>query len=140
MNATLSLLLFASLIFGLSVSANEFTAAKTTSFQGESEHWSGTFTAEIPDGEIALAGKLKYKGQDLDSLGQVLCTFETAAGKIVTESLLAGSTSINAPIGEKGTIESIGIGGNKSLMSKTEVVKVTVKWDGKSESFDLRKQ
>ncbi len=109
------------------------------SFQGEGENWSGTFTAEIPDGEITQAGKLKYKGQDLDSLGRVICTFETAAGKIVAESLLAG-TSTDAPIGEKGTIESIGMGGNKSLMSKTEVVKVTVKWDGKSESFNLHKQ
>ena len=109
------------------------------SFQGEGENWSGTFTTEIPDGEITQAGKLKYKGQDLNSLGRVLCIFETAAGKIVAESLLAG-TSIDAPIGEKGTIESIGMGGNKSLMSKTEVVKVTVKWDGKSESFNLHKQ
>lgn len=127
------------LFLGFTVSAQEIKSFKALTYHGESENWSGAFTAEVLNGVVTQEGVLKYKGQDVDSIGQVSCSYETTAGRLSSTSLLAGSGT-DSPIGEKGTQKSTGMGGNIKLFSKVEMVKVTVKWDGKVESFNLYKQ
>ncbi|MGN7410918.1 hypothetical protein [Sporosarcina sp. SAFN-010] len=128
------------LILGFTVSAQEIKSSKVLTYHGESENWSGAFTTEVLNGVVIQEGILKYKGQDIDSTGPVSCSFETTAGGLSSTSRLAGSSGTNSPIGEKGTHKSTGKGGNINLFSKVEIVKVTVKWDGKVESFILYKQ
>lgn len=127
------------LILGFTVSAQEIKSSKALTYHGESENWSGAFTTEVLNGVVIQEGILKYKGQDIDSTGQVSCSYETTAGGLSSTSRLAGSGT-DSPIGEKGTQKSTGKGGNINLFSKVEMVKVTVKWDGKVESFNLYKQ
>ncbi|MGE7625426.1 hypothetical protein ACQKMD_21235 [Viridibacillus sp. NPDC096237] len=137
-NATFFLLLCSILIMGLPVSAQELKPTNVVSFHGESENWVASFSTDLLEGGITTEGNLKYKGKDVDSVGQVSCTYETSAGGLAMFSLLAG-TSIGSPVGEKGTLSTKGLGGNVNLYSKIEVVKVTVKWDGKTELFNLYK-
>lgn len=133
------LLLCTILILGLSVSAQETDKPKLISYHGESENWAGTFTIEFTEAGITKLGNIKYKGEDVDSIGYVSCTYETIAGTSSITSQLAGLSKMGSPIGEKGTLSSRGAGGNINLYSKIEVVKVTVEWSGKTESFNLYK-
>ncbi|MCM3358071.1 hypothetical protein [Psychrobacillus sp. MER TA 171] len=137
-NSLFVLFLFFLLFSSLSVSAQETNSSKIM-YQGESENWKGDFTIEISEGAITKLGKIKYKGKDVDSVGQVSCTYETIAGTTSTKALLAGLDSIDSPIGEKGTLSSKSVIGNSNLYSKIDVIQVTVNWDGKTESFDLYK-
>ncbi|MGE7921489.1 hypothetical protein ACQKM9_21540 [Viridibacillus sp. NPDC093762] len=130
---------------GLPVSAQELKPTKVVSFNGESfngesENWVASFSTDLLEGGITTEGNLKYKGKDVDSVGQVSCTYETSAGGLAMFSLLAGTSSNGSPVGEKGTLSTKGLGGNINIYSKIEVVKVTVKWDGKTELFNLYKQ
>ncbi|MEG0260981.1 MAG: hypothetical protein RR595_11495 [Lysinibacillus sp.] len=138
-NAIFVLLLYLLLILGLSVSAQETKSSKVISYHGESENWLGSFTIEYTKEEVMEQGKIKYKPEDVGSVGQVTCIFETITGKTTSISQLAG-ISIDSPIGEKGTLSSKSVAGNINFNSKMDVVNVTVKWDGKTESFTLYKE
>lgn len=132
------------LILGLSVSAQESEKSKVISYHGESEHWLGDFTIEFKGETITKLGKIKYKGEDIDSVGLVLVTFDTITGKSTSSGSLAGLSTIDSPIGEKGTRTSRGIIGSNDQVndsySKLEVVKVSVEWSEKTESFNLYKK
>lgn len=129
------------LIFNLTVSAQEKSSSKVFTYHAESENWVGNFTIETSEEGTTTIGYLKYKGEDIDSVGQVSSKYETVYGELSSKSLLAGVDSPYAPIGEKGTSSAKGISGRDSnSYSKVEVVEVTVKWDGKTESFILYKQ
>ena len=125
------------LFLGLSVSAQEIKSSKVLTYHGEGENWVGDFTIGISEEEITRQGNLKYKGEDVDSVGQVSVTFETTFSKSSSKSLLAGLDSPDSPIGKKGTVSTLGKSGNTNPWSKVEVVKVNVEWDGKTESFSL---
>lgn len=137
--STFVLLLCSLLILGLSVSGQDLKSSKVIGYHGESENWLGAFTIEFSKGGITKLGNIEYIGEDVGSVGQVSYTYETIAGTLSGTSLLAGIDSPASPIGEKGTLSSKSVGGNRNLYSKIEVVKVTVKWDGKTESFNLYK-
>ncbi|MFJ5770087.1 hypothetical protein [Psychrobacillus sp. NPDC093180] len=132
------------LVLGLSVSAQEIKSPKVLTYHGESENWVGDYTLEISEGAITKLGSLKFKGEDVDSVGWISCTYEAGTGRTTIKSLLAGVHPTDSPIGEKGTLSSkTVVGGSKegnNLYSKVKVVKVTVEWDGKTESFNLYKQ
>ncbi|KAA0955476.1 hypothetical protein FQ087_12755 [Sporosarcina sp. ANT_H38] len=108
-------------------------------YHGENENWVGDFTIGISEEGITRLGNLKYKGEDVDSVGQVSVTFETIFSKSSSKSLLAGLDSPDSPIGEKGTVSIKSLSGNGNPWSKVEVVKVNAEWDGKTESFNLYK-
>lgn len=128
------------LIFNFPVSAEEIEPSTVLTYHGESENWVGDFTIEISEDRITRLGEIKYKGEDLDSVGQVTYMFKTAFGKTTSKSLLAGLDSPYSPIGEKGTASTKVISGHGSnSYSKIEVVRLSVKWDGGTESFNLYK-
>lgn len=144
--ATLVLLLCSLLVLvlALSVSAQELKSTKVLTYHGESENWVGDFTLEISKGAITKLGNIKYQGEDVGSVGWVSCTFQTGIGTTISKSLLAGVHPLNSPIGEKGTLTSYSVAGSSneriSTYSKVKIVKVTVEWDEKTESFNLYKQ
>ncbi|MEK3977519.1 hypothetical protein MKY37_00345 [Psychrobacillus sp. FSL K6-2836] len=142
--ATLVLLLCSLLVLALSVPAQEIKSPKVLTYHGESENWVGDFTLEISKGAITRLGKIKYQGEDVVSVGWVSCTFETGIGTSISKSLLAGVHPLNSPKGEKGTLTSYSVAGSSneriSTYSKVKIVKVTVEWDEKTESFNLYKQ
>ena len=110
-------------------------------YHGESENWLGDFTIETSEEGTTTLGYLKYKGEDIDLVGQVSSKYETVYGELSSKSLLAGVNSPYAPIGEKGTSSAKGMSGRDSnSYSKVEVVKVIVKCDEKTEAFELYKQ
>lgn len=119
--ATFVLLLCFLLILGLSVSAQEIKSSKVISYHGESKNWLGDFTIEISQGGITKLGIIKYKGDDVDSVGQVSCTYVTIFGTLSSKSLLAGMDSPDSPIGEKGTLSSKSVVGSSNSYSKIEV-------------------
>ena len=132
------------LILGLSVSAQEIKSAKgegekksseVLTYHGEGENWVGDFTIGITEEEITKQGNLKYKGEDVDSVGQVSVTFHTIFSESSSKSLLAGLDSPDSPIGEKGTVSTLGKSANTNLWSKVGAVRVDVEWDGKAELF-----
>jgi len=142
--ATLVLLLFSLLVLGISVSAQEIKSPKVLTYHGESENWVGDFTLEISEGAITKLGNIKYKGEDVGSVGWVSCTYEAGTGSQTSKSLLAGVHPLDSPKGEKGTQSSQTVAGSSNersnLYSKVKVVKVTIEWDGKTESINLNKQ
>ena len=142
--ATLVLLLCSLLVLGLSVSAQEIKSPKVLTYNGESENWVGDFTLEISEGAITKLGNIKYKGEDVGSVGWVSCTYEAGTGSQTSKSLLAGVHPLDSPKGEKGTQSSKSVAGSSNersnLYSKVKVVKVTIEWDGKTESINLYKQ
>lgn len=144
-NSAVFILLFCfSLILSLSVSAQELEKSKVIYYHGESENWLGDFTTEFKGETITKLGKVKYKGTDVDSVGFVLVTFDTITGKSTSSGSLAGLSTIDSPIGEKGTRTSRGVIGSNAKVndsySKLEVVKVTVEWGENKETFNLYKQ
>lgn len=138
--ATFALFLCTLLILGLSVAAQKSDTPKVISYHGESENWLGAFTAEFTGKRITELGYIKYKGKDVNSVGLVEVTYETNSGGLSSISYLAGLDSIDSPIGEKGTQTSSGAVGNNNQYSKTKIIKVTVEWSGKTETFNLYKQ
>ena len=142
--ATLVLLLCFLLVLALSVPAQEIKSPKVLTYHGESENWVGDFTLEISKGAITRLGKIKYQGEDVVSVGWVSCTFQTGIGTTISKSLLAGVHPLDSPKGEKGTQSSQTVAGSSNersnLYSKVKVVKVTIEWDGKTESINLNKQ
>ncbi|MEK4485698.1 hypothetical protein MHH81_08845 [Psychrobacillus sp. FSL H8-0484] len=132
-------LLLCSLILGLSVSAQELKSSEVLTYHGEDENWVGKFTIGISEEGVTRQGYLKYKGEDVVSVGQVSVTFETIFSKSSSKSLLAGLDSPDSPIGEKGTVSTLGKSGNAHPWSKVEAVRVYVEWDGKAEMFFLYK-
>ncbi|WP_274309967.1 hypothetical protein [Solibacillus daqui] len=119
--AIFMLLLCSLLILGLSVSAQETDKPKVISFHGESENWLGAFTVEFTGERITELGYIKYKGEDVNSVGLVEVTYETNSGGLSSISYLAGLDSIDSPIGEKGTSTTKGAVGNNNQYSKTKL-------------------
>ncbi|MGE7921493.1 hypothetical protein ACQKM9_21560 [Viridibacillus sp. NPDC093762] len=97
----------------------------------------GDFTIDISKEGVTKIGNIKYKGEDVDSVGQASCTYDTIFGGQSIKSQLAG---MDSPIEERGTLLSKAVvGNNNNVYSKVKFIKVTVKWDGKTESFNLYK-
>ncbi|WP_093061118.1 hypothetical protein [Psychrobacillus sp. OK028] len=61
----------------------------------------GDLTIDITNRGITRLGKIKYKGEDGGSVGQVICTFEVGTGRLTSKSLLADVHPLDSPIGEK---------------------------------------
>lgn len=108
------------------------------SYAGNGKEWSATYVTTVTNGQAMNNGKIKYTGkEDLSSLGEVTCTFETPAGQMLGKSLLAGAPGFS-PAGDKGTATVKASWGYTDLVSKAKKVKVTVKWKEKTETFILK--
>ncbi|MCP1357236.1 hypothetical protein [Aneurinibacillus migulanus] len=111
------LCLFLFFIMGLSVYAAE-QDKEISIYKGESDHWSGVFSSETSEGDVTKIGKLKYKGKDLDSVGEVTCIFEAGTVKMKTVSHL-DEISVPGSKLEKGTIRAKATFGNPDAPVKS---------------------
>lgn len=98
-------------------------------YEGESSHWSSTYTIRNPTGEYHTESlKINYKGRNLKDIKQIKYKYDT------------GGTG-----GGSGTLEkmpvygiiSTGIGGNGALPSKDSIIHVTIEWNGNKEELEL---
>lgn len=121
----------------------DLNQGKEVIFKGESEHWQGTFTLKYYqnwiqddkgfhyDGYYQEYPVLKYKMQDIDSVGPVSYEYQTTAG--------GGS-------GERDTIDSDGYmrlgsaAGNGAIHDITKDINFSVKWKDKEEHMVLKLQ
>lgn len=71
---------------------------------------------------------IKYKGTDFSSIGEVRYSYLSRAGS-------GGSAS---KLDKDGCIRGSGIGGNGAFEREDDVLTMTVEWDGKKETFELR--
>ncbi|WP_406686617.1 membrane lipoprotein lipid attachment site-containing protein [Rossellomorea vietnamensis] len=104
--------------------------AKDFSFSGDSDHWHAELNVNQSSDFEKKDFVLKYKGEDINSVGNVAYDVEEVGG-----------------FGRKGvTLEENGVIRQSSesdptnaKMSEDTEVKVTVKWDDQVETFTLEK-
>ncbi|MBN8191790.1 hypothetical protein JI667_06450 [Bacillus sp. NTK074B] len=105
-------------------------STKDFSFSGESDHWQADLTVNQSSDFEKQDFVLKYKGDDIDSVGKVAYDVEEIGGFGRTGEILE----------ENGVIrDSSGSGPTNAKMSEDTEVEVTVKWDGQKETFTLAK-
>lgn len=101
--------------------------------QGSSEHWAAQYTQEARsesnfDNESKTTVVFKYKGDSPETAGQISYLLQSDSREI----------SGTGTLFEDGTMKTGTEGMNIALLSKDSIVKVEIKWNDKSESFELR--
>lgn len=105
--------------------------AKDFSFTGKSDHWKGDLNVNQSSDFEKQDFVLKYRGEDVDSVGDVAYTVEADIREY-------GRTGVT--LEENGTIrDSSESNPTNAKMSEDTEVKVTVKWDDQEEIFTLEK-
>lgn len=105
-------------------------------YKGEGKNWSITSNVYIVGDEVEYKYTVKYKGENVDSLGRVTYRLDSIAGSSGGASEL-GATYNNA---RDGIMIGRGGGGNVELVRKTTTIIAKVEWNNKLESFELKKQ
>ncbi|WP_034756487.1 MULTISPECIES: hypothetical protein [Rossellomorea] len=120
--------------FGCTVFASE--RGTIIVYKGESENWSIISNVKIVGNNVEYKYTVKYKGENIDSIGRVTYRLDSIAGSLGGASKL-DATSNNS---RAGKIIGRGAGGNIDLVSKTTTIVAKVEWNNKLESFELKKQ
>ncbi|MDX8342162.1 hypothetical protein [Rossellomorea sp. YZS02] len=103
---------------------------KDFSFSGESDHWHAELNVNQSSDFEKQDFVLKYKGEDIDSVGNVAYDVEEVGG--------FGRTGVT--LEENGVIrDSSESGPTNAKMSEDTEVEVTVRWDNQEETFTLAK-
>ncbi|PFA69134.1 hypothetical protein CN378_04440 [Bacillus sp. AFS015802] len=103
---------------------------KDFSFSGESDHWHAELNVKQSSDFEKKDFVLKYKGEDIDSVGNVAYAVEEVGG--------FGRTGVT--LEENGVIRhSSESDPTNAQMSEDTEVEVTVKWDDQEETFTLAK-
>ncbi|MGG3913325.1 hypothetical protein [Rossellomorea vietnamensis] len=120
--------------FGCTVFASE--RGTIIVYKGESENWSIISNVNIVGNNVEYKYTVKYKGENIDSIGRVTYRLDSIAGSLGGASKL-DATSNNS---RAGKIIGRGGGGNIDLVSKATTIIARVEWNNKLESFELKKQ
>lgn len=121
----LSLVIVFSCILILLASCSE--EDKTLRFEGESENWkSQYFLTQDKDKENG-EGSIIYKGPNKDNIGEVTYKIEGSYGSIDVTS-----TPVDGKMGINDACEGC------AKQDSSDPFHVTIKWDGKTEEFDLK--
>ncbi len=121
----MTMLLFSALLLLTACGAKDF------SFFGDSDHWQGELKVNQSSDFEKQDFVLKYTGEDVESIGDVGYSVESVGG-------FGGS---DLRLDENGSIrhnQKTDPSGRK-ISEDTEVT-VTVEWDGKRETFNLKPQ
>ncbi len=103
---------------------------KDFSFSGESEHWQADLTVNQSSDFEKQDFVLEYKGEDIDSVGEIAYTVEGVGG--------FGRTGVT--LEENGVIrDSEEASPTNAKMSEDTKVEVTVEWNDQEETFTLLK-
>ncbi|WP_226673355.1 hypothetical protein [Rossellomorea aquimaris] len=103
---------------------------KDFSFSGDSDHWHADLTVNQSSDFEKQDFVLKYKGEDIDSVGNVAYDVEEVGG--------FGRTGVT--LEENGVIrDSRESDPTSAKMSEDTEVEVTVRWDNQEETFTLAK-
>lgn len=129
------ILFYAFFVFDKDVTLDRWVVA------GESEHWrarieSSSYQAfwEDVDGKLKYESNnsskylLVYKGDNPEKIGEVKYEFDRGSGKA------SGSTYLS----KDGIISGYSSGSGTYIEEKDILVNVTVQWDGKKETFELK--
>jgi hypothetical protein len=98
-------------------------------YKGESEHWSAVLVVKVSGKEEYNTITLNYKGSDIKSVGNIKESF------ILSNGSMSGTDETLRP---DGSIVLQGGSTNGALPSKDYVVKATVEWNGKKETFQMK--
>lgn len=121
----LSLVIVFSCILILLASCSE--EDKSLRFEGESENWkSQYFLTQDKDKENG-EGSIIYKGPNKDNIGEVTYKIEGSYG-----SINVTSTPVDGKMGINDACEGC------AKQDSSDPFHVTIKWDGKTEKFDLK--
>ncbi|MGB3569677.1 MAG: hypothetical protein WBA30_21330 [Priestia megaterium] len=121
----LSLVIVFSCILILLASCSE--EDKSLRFEGESENWeSQYFLTQDKDRENG-EGSIIYKGPNKDDIGEVTYKIEGSYGSIDVTS-----TPVDGKMGINDACEGC------AKQDSSDPFHVTIKWDGKTEEFDLK--
>ncbi|MCU7743033.1 hypothetical protein N7983_07605 [Priestia megaterium] len=121
----LSLVIVFSCILILLASCSE--EDKSLRFEGESENWkSQYFLTQDKDKENG-EGSIIYKGPNKDNIGEVTYKIEGSYGSIDVTS-----TPVDGKMGINDACEGC------AKQDSSDPFHVTIKWDGKTEKFDLK--
>jgi len=100
---------------------------RTLRFEGESENWkSQYFLTQDKDRENG-EGSIIYKGPNKDNIGEVTYKIEGSYGSIDVTS-----TPVDGKMGINDACEGC------AKQDSSDPFHVTIKWDGKTEEFDLK--
>lgn len=98
-------------------------------YEGESSHWSSTYTIRNPTGEFHTDSlKIKYKGRNLKDITHIKYKYDTEGA--------GGGSGTLEKMPFDGVI-SAGSGGNGALPSKDSTIHVTIEWNGNKEELEL---
>ncbi|MEI2342374.1 hypothetical protein FA002_11585 [Priestia megaterium] len=121
----LSLVIVFSCILILLASCSE--EDKSLRFEGESENWkSQYFLTQDKDKENG-EGSIIYKGPNKDNIGEVTYKIEGSYGSIDVTS-----TPVDGKMGINDACEGC------AKQDSSDPFHVTIKWEGKTEKFDLK--
>jgi hypothetical protein len=129
------LFLFLSLSFTVFASEKD---NKVLNYKGESKNWSITSNVYIVGNKVEYKNTVKYKGENINSVGRVTYRLDSIAGSSGGASEITATNKERA--GGSGLIISSGGGGNVDLVNKVTTIIARVEWGNRLESFELKKQ
>ena len=97
-------------------------------YKGESEHWSAVLVAKVSGNEESDKITLTYKGTDIKSVKNIKVSF------ILSNGSMSGKREKLNP---DGTVVLKG-SSNGNLPEKEYIVKATVEWNDKKETFQMK--
>jgi hypothetical protein len=97
-------------------------------YKGESEHWSAVLVAKVSGNEESDKITLKYKGTDIKTVKNINVSF------ILSNGSMSGKREKLNP---DGTVVLKG-SSNGDLPEKEYIVKATVEWNDKKETFQMK--
>ncbi len=100
---------------------------RTYSYVGESKHWKGKYIISQTDTSESGEGTIIYKGKDREKINDVKWRVEDNSSKQEGTGFI-----------ERGTIQLKSSCSGCAVHDKEEVFLVTIEWDGKKESFEMR--
>ncbi|WP_117170259.1 hypothetical protein [Paraliobacillus sediminis] len=105
--------------------------SETFTFFGETEIWSAELKVNQPDDEYEEQKfELRYKGNDIDSVGEIKYMIETNAGSFGSSGVTLQDNGVL-----KGGSNNSPLGGTK--VTEESKVEVTVEWNGNAETIML---
>lgn len=118
-------LLFVVLLFVVSGCLNH----AYTVFEGESEHWSATYTVEEPGQDMNRKTlEMRYTGDNPEAIRHVKYEYKAPGG--------SGSGEMDGLPG--GRTLTAGSGGTGMIPSTDSVIEVIIEWDGNKEEMELK--
>lgn len=115
---------------------------KTIVYNGESEHWRGTYTLkyynnpiEDENGTLHMdnyswdASQLAYLGDDPENVGNISYKYDRTGG---------GGEGTGANLNDEGGVNLGSSGGNGAGSTPPQEVTFSVMWNGQKESFNLK--